>query len=132
MTVMNDNNSTAGNEMREKINCTIGGLNALEKYVVTYTISNDTKRENFANALEDVGLDKFEDQSTHYGSYDETKVSDRLNKPMENVVDYVTEISKELDEDDVVSIFIGTKILKTKASIDYQDIKKKTTTIQKQ
>lgn len=45
----------------------------MSKYLVLYTIYNDEDsliRNNFIKKLEEIGLNKFGDESTSYGSYD--------------------------------------------------------------
>ena len=39
------------------------------KYLVLYTISDDSKRKLFVNDANLIGLNTFKDQSTLYGSY---------------------------------------------------------------
>ena len=47
----------------------------MAKYLVLYTIHNDENsliRDEFVRKLEEIGLTKFDDESSNYGSYDGT------------------------------------------------------------
>jgi hypothetical protein len=82
----------------------------MAKYVVTYTIGDDTKREEFVKSLESVGLKKFDDQSVNYGSYDPVKNG--------NLVKFLTEKSTNLTKDDVVYLFKGNIIPNNQKTIE--------------
>ena len=87
----------------------------MEKYVVTYTISNDTQRAEFVKKLESVGLKKFDDQSVNYGSYDTVKNG--------NLVSFLKKESNNLAKDDVVYLFKGNVIPNNQKTIEVQQIK---------
>jgi len=81
------------------------------KIVVTYTIHNDEKREKFAKDLNSVDLKKFDDQSTHHGTFKKRNDNDCIEK-------YLSEISKNLAKDDVVYLFEGDLMPNKKTTIN--------------
>ena len=87
----------------------------MAKYVVTYTISDDAKRKKFVENLENVGLEKFDDQSVNYGSYDVVKNG--------NLVEFLKKASSNLATSDVVYLFEGNVIPNNQKTIEYHKIK---------
>jgi len=87
----------------------------MSKYVITYTISNDAKRKEFVEKLGNVGLEKFDDQSVNYGSYDAVKNG--------SLVELLKKVSSNLETSDVVYLFRGEVIPNNQKTIEFQKIK---------
>lgn len=89
----------------------------MANYLVLYTIYNDDDsliRNGFANELEKIGLKKFEDQSTSYGSYDGTL--DGLTNKLRTLK------AKLLRRGDKVTLFYATNQNLNNYSIEKEDI----------
>jgi hypothetical protein len=88
----------------------------MAQYVVTYTISDDTKRKEFVEKLENVGLKIFNDQSVNYGPYDESQRKGSISN-------YLKTISNNLGTEDVVYLFEGDLIPVKQKTIECITIK---------
>jgi hypothetical protein len=74
----------------------------MANYIVVYTISDDQNRAQFANELEDLGLNETVDQSTKFGFYNATK--DALILKLRTL-----RINCNLVKSDTVFLFYGTE-----------------------
>jgi len=74
----------------------------MANYIVVYTISDDQNRAQFANELEDLGLNETVDQSTKFGFYNAKK--DALILKLRTL-----RISCNLLKGDTVFLFYGTE-----------------------
>lgn len=72
----------------------------MSNYLVLYTIKNDensAKRNQFVTELDKIGLKKFEDQSTNFGSFEGNL--DGITKKLQDLKESL------LEKDDVVTLF---------------------------
>jgi hypothetical protein len=90
----------------------------MSKYLVLYTIKNDenkSKTDKFESGLKSLRLEKFEDQSTYYGSYDGNY--EGLKRKLEKLKDDI------LTKDDKVTLFYATNWPNNNYTIEKIEIK---------